>query len=278
MNIRLFRHLVLRSIHLLKEKCREYRRVGRAKPVASRRKRYVSPTELYTDERRKRIHFARKCDETQPTCARCTRLNIPCVGSGQRRYKFKEELGFQQNPKKGRKPQSKGSSKSPSETGRGVVPVAPSSNGTALLARAFIETIRGSTDLRYNLGWAYGFYLYDIPQRLGTNKALDASVEAMVTAHSSFCLKGFVSVETLVKYSRALSVLRTYLDDPVKAHSSDTLGAVALLLTCQVSTHFCTLIVTIYCIDIIRTFLETPIFVSQDMSRVQFKFSRLEGT
>lgn len=104
-----------------------------------------------------------------------------------------------------------------------------------MLARTFIETIRGTTDLRYNLGWAYGFYLYDIPQRLGTNEALDSSADALVAAHSSFCADGLVSLEAFKKYSQALNVLRTYLDDPMKARASDTLGAVALLLICQVS-------------------------------------------
>lgn len=166
------------------------------------------------------------------------RLNILCIGAGQKRFKFKEELGFRQNPVKkaaARKPNSKASSKSPSEASVDVIPAAPSGNGASLLARAFIETIRGSTDLRYNLGWSYGIYLYDIPQRLGTNEALDSSADTLVTAHTSFCLRGFVSIETLTKYSRALNVLRTYLEDPVKARSSDTLGAVALLLICQVS-------------------------------------------
>lgn len=242
-------------------------------PVVSRRKRYILSTNLQSANIH--INLIAKCDETQPSCSRCTRLNIPCVGSGQKRFKFKAELGFQQNQKKGRKPRSKASSETASEESVEVLPLAPSGNGAPFLARAFIETIRGTTDLRYNLGWSYGFYLYDIPRRLGTNEALDSSADALVTAHSSFCLQGFISVETLVKYSRALNVLRKYLDDPVKARTSDTLGAVALLLICQVSAASLYIFFIIDAIE--RTFLQTPGFASQAMSKVQFKFSRLEG-
>ncbi|KAK2760762.1 hypothetical protein FQN54_001998 [Arachnomyces sp. PD_36] len=174
----------------------------------------------------------KKCDETKPSCSRCARLNIPCIGSGQQRFKFKEELGFQPNAKKGRNAGSKSGSRSPPEKALTPIPASPSS-GTDLLASAWVGAIKGATDLRYNLGWSYGAYLYDIPQRLGRNEALDISVDTLATAHSTFCSQGLVSVEGITKYSRALSVLRTYLNDPIKARTPETLCAVSLLLICQ---------------------------------------------
>ncbi|OQD80874.1 hypothetical protein PENANT_c031G07116 [Penicillium antarcticum] len=32
----------------------------------------------------------KKCDEVKPTCSRCTRLKVPCIGNGVKRYKFQE--------------------------------------------------------------------------------------------------------------------------------------------------------------------------------------------
>ncbi|KAF4764689.1 hypothetical protein HAV15_001720 [Penicillium sp. str.  len=33
----------------------------------------------------------KKCDEKQPACGRCLRLKVSCVGSGQQRFKFKQQ-------------------------------------------------------------------------------------------------------------------------------------------------------------------------------------------
>jgi hypothetical protein len=51
--------------------------------------------------------------------------------------------------------------------------------------------------------------------RLGTNPALDAASDALVTAHTNFCSSGHPGpeCELLAKYSHALNVLRDALDD-----------------------------------------------------------------
>jgi hypothetical protein len=90
-----------------------------------------------------------------------------------------------------------------------------------------------TTDLKYNLAWTYGDYLEEIPRRLGKNDALDAATDALVSAHSSFCVDRTISIQALKMYSRALNTLVLYLDDPIKAQSPETLCAVSLLLTCQ---------------------------------------------
>ncbi|KAF7597179.1 hypothetical protein BBP40_009519 [Aspergillus hancockii] len=186
----------------------------------------------------------KKCDEQQPTCSRCLRLNIPCIGSGQRRFKFQQEYAVAVRPKKDK---FKGSSSGPQtsssssdedhrELGR---PFAHPTNALTILGQAFVRAIHTSTDLRFNLAWAYGGFLRDIPPRLGTNEALDTAADAVVTMHSSFCVTRAMSIHALGKYSRALKTLRTYLDDPSKASSTDTLCAVMLLLIAQglLGTH-----------------------------------------
>jgi hypothetical protein len=151
-----------------------------------------------------------------------------CVGSGERRYKFKEQQGFRQSL--ARTTVAIRSSRSAVDK----VSAVPN-NELTLLGIAFSDMIKPSTDLRYNLAWSYGVFLEDVPRRLGTNAALDASANAVVAAHSSYCSCRGPSPDALRKYSLALSKLKDCLDDVAKARTSETLCAVMLLLICQVS-------------------------------------------
>lgn len=200
-----------------------------------------------------------QCDQKQPTCSRCLRLTLTCVGSGIQRYKFKEEKRFSTpshwNPKKSAEYQDAvGSLKArcthflhPSTAvaleGRPIqhmyihvphgTPCASPSNELTALTSAFVRTIKRTTDLRYNLWWSFGSFLEDVPRRLGANEALDRAVDALTTGHADFCVGQAPSIVTISKYSHALHSLRVYLDDPTHAQSSNTLAAVMILLVCQ---------------------------------------------
>ena len=114
-----------------------------------------------------------------------------------------------------------------------MVSYAPS-NELTLVAHAFVEKISWQTDLRYNLAWSYGTFLEEVPRRLGINKALDTAAAALISSHADLCARQ-ISTETLTKYSLALRTLKSYLDDSNRACASETLCAVMLLLTCQVT-------------------------------------------
>ena len=105
-----------------------------------------------------------------------------------------------------------------------------------MLSNALIAKLKAKDDLRYHLTWAYGSFLEDIPQRIGTNEALDTAVDALVCAHSRFGVAGRAAAnhpESLNKYTHAVGTLRRSLDDPVKARQTNTLAAVLLLMMCQ---------------------------------------------
>lgn len=89
--------------------------------------------------------------------------------------------------------------------------------------------------MKYNLMWAYGGFLEDIPKRLGFNEALDTAVDALIEGHSSLYARHEPSIKAFTKYCHALQKLRVNLDNPVRACASETLGAVRLLMICQVS-------------------------------------------
>ena len=109
------------------------------------------------------------------------------------------------------------------------------SNPITRLTGAFIERIDPFVDIRFQLLWNFGDYLADIPCRLGISGALDAAADALVTAHTRFCVGHLDPNSTLLaKHSRALNILRQDLSDPVKARSSETLCSIMLLMIYQV--------------------------------------------
>ncbi|KAJ5550122.1 transcriptional regulator family: Fungal Specific TF [Penicillium sp. DV-2018c] len=175
----------------------------------------------------------KKCDEKQPACGRCLRLKVNCVGSGQRRYMFKQE------PLSSKSHQSSQTIliATPTSNKREIsvlnIPPACPATYMTLLTNSFVAIIKRSTDLRFNLWWSFGIFLEEVPRRLGSNEALDRAVDAVTTAHADFCTHHPVSVQALSKYSLALKTLRFYLQDPFQARDPNTLCAVMILLICQ---------------------------------------------
>ncbi|KAL4750565.1 hypothetical protein BDW72DRAFT_203832 [Aspergillus terricola var. indicus] len=170
----------------------------------------------------------KKCDEAKPVCTRCARRKIECVGAGEKRYKFMEE-----DPAIARKRVL--TRQDAPEVRKEVVrriAVNPT-NSVALLGQRLVAAMKPQTSLRYNMAWAFGGYLVGVPQRLGVNEALDAAVDALVTAHQAYAACKEITVGSLTKYSRALSALRQCLDDSLTAGSSETLCAVSVLLVVQ---------------------------------------------
>ncbi|KAJ5084176.1 hypothetical protein NUU61_008755 [Penicillium alfredii] len=164
----------------------------------------------------------KKCDLKQPVCTRCTRLHLKCVGSGQQRYKFKEQplspaSQHDQYPAPGHMFPAGSPARSPS-------------NESTMVAQAFVSALQ-VTDLRYNLS-TYGTFLYDIPRRLGSNAVLDAAANVMGSAFPFLHARQYPP-HVLVRYGRALRTLRTCLDDPVEAPTPNTLCAIYLIIICQ---------------------------------------------
>ena len=160
-----------------------------------------------------------KCDQGKPTCSRCTRLGIACEGGGQQRYKFHNQT----------------LSVAPNRASERIenVTYLPS-NGDTMLASAFTFAF-DTRDLRFDLR-IYGEFFRDIPRRLGRNEALDASTRAITTAYTAVQTRQH-SVKIYEDYAHALKMLRTCLNDPVKAAEPDTMCAVYLTMICQVLPH-----------------------------------------
>ncbi|KAF7862537.1 hypothetical protein EAF04_007410 [Stromatinia cepivora] len=173
----------------------------------------------------------KKCDQIQPSCSRCIRLSIPCIGSGMKRYKFVSD-----NSTSASKPvrsRSTTTNQKPRSNHRSItdkqIARIPSNKITAVTG-AFISVLEVK-DTRYDMG-VYGNFLTEIPRRLGTSAALDASVNAIATSYVSI-YSGEKSVETLESYGKGLKALRVALNDPKEASSANTMCAFYLMMICQ---------------------------------------------
>ncbi|KAH7121411.1 hypothetical protein EDB81DRAFT_813902 [Dactylonectria macrodidyma] len=180
----------------------------------------------------------KKCDQAKPACSRCTRLSIPCIGGGQQRYKFKVQVLEQGVSPATSSSKSKSPSTSPPKTtpradalskpGANPLALIPASRTTAI-AGVFVSRLE-VTDVRYDLT-CYGTFLRHIPQRIGKNKALDASVDAFSTAFSHFYPDR--SVVAYSKYGQALKAVRDCLNDPSQAKTIETMCAIYLIMVVQ---------------------------------------------
>jgi hypothetical protein len=175
------------------------------------------------------VLIAEKCDQVKPACGRCTRLEIACIGCGQRRFKFVEETQLVAV-----KPSSGGIVLASPQATFQAISWAPSNESTMIM-NAFCSAL-GIKDARYDLG-VYGAFMQDIPRRLGTNAALDASVRATTSVFRSVRCRT-QTVESLEDYGKALVVLGTTLNDPVEANTANTLCAMYLMMVCQVRSRF----------------------------------------
>ena len=81
-------------------------------------------------------------------------------------------------------------------------------------------------------------YLWYIPRRLGLSEVLDTAVDLVFTAASHLLLPSDEDrmLGLIKKYGKALTYLRHAIEDPVASLSADTLAAVALLASWEVST------------------------------------------
>ena len=186
----------------------------------------------------------KKCDEVQPTCSRCQRLGVACVGSGAKRVKWSIETT---NHSRGRGPISTSTTivRTASSTPDHEAPLVRRisrgpSNSQTILAMTLIDKVHltKDSDLRYNLTWAFGNFIQEVPRRLGKNAALDAAATSLALSHVRYSTgRRDAAPEELKAYINALKVLRNCLDDPEVARDVNTLCAVMLLLFAQVDIH-----------------------------------------
>ncbi|KAL7907148.1 hypothetical protein GGI35DRAFT_455545 [Trichoderma velutinum] len=172
----------------------------------------------------------KKCDALKPACSRCARLQIPCVGAGQRRFMFK----VQTTASRSTRPLNRPGNREQETGGSSVIPVghpsSPPSNAITLATGTFVSVLEVD-DLRYDItGWTV--FLKEIPRRLGTSDLLDASAKTFANTLSAVQSKQPQPVKNISQFGNALHILRGSLIED-KDQIVDSLCAIYLILLCQ---------------------------------------------
>lgn len=164
----------------------------------------------------------------QPSCSRCARLGLSCTGGGVRRFIFVDEMGGKPKPRQANRHRTV-YLKGPMQA------IAPNAHDSLL---ALLISKLSVKDLRYDIVWAYGPLMSDIPKRLGHSAALDAATTALtLTLPPSTHARRQPQAHALHSYTEALEAMRLALADPVQSNSIDTMCAAYFLLLCQVCRY-----------------------------------------
>jgi hypothetical protein len=170
-----------------------------------------------------RHHFSQvwlissQCDQIQPICSGCRKLCIPCVGGGLQRFIFKSHNMSKLI-----------NSCQPSVATSHMPSSPPMTVGMSLVNK--LQTRR----LKFEINWASGSFMDEIPRRLSHSQALAAATEAFMLALPCAEVSHTLSRRRLRSYTTALHATRIALSHPVGALSLNTLCAVYLLWICQV--------------------------------------------
>lgn len=172
-----------------------------------------------------------QCDQRQPSCSRCARLNVKCSGAGVQRFVFIGNAGPQDKEKE-KQPKHAGrrtSKKARVQTLNEISPNIQESMTALMVHKLSVK------DIRYDVGWAFGTFVSDIPKRLGRSVALDSATRAFVLSlPPSPHTRRQPGSDALENFTAALKATRLALAHPTESKSIDTLCAAYLLLICQV--------------------------------------------
>ena len=161
-----------------------------------------------------------QCDQVQPTCSRCQKLGMPCVGGGVQRFIFKKH------------DISKLVKSSRPDLAISQMPSSP----TMAVSMSLVNKIQ-TRHLRFEINWVHGSFLDEVPRRLSHSQALAAATEAFMLSIPCADLSHTLSRRRLRSYTSALYATRLALSQPVEAYSLNTLCAVYLLWICQVCRY-----------------------------------------
>ncbi|KAH7141520.1 hypothetical protein B0J13DRAFT_556957 [Dactylonectria estremocensis] len=142
----------------------------------------------------------KKCNQEQPVCRRCVRLEIPCIGNGVKRWVFKQE--------------------NTSTSAKQIVPSlrhSPSNDTTRVVSS--LVFFLGIDDIRYGIRALGRDFISDLPRRIGSSQTLDTSVRAILASYKTF-QHGGPKVEALAHYGDALAALGTCLQDPKQSFAT----------------------------------------------------------
>lgn len=215
---------------------------GRGCQGCRKRKKKVRRTESIFDARLPSLageflhcrtdKFCQQCDLAQPSCSRCLRYGIRCVGSGERVYRFKNATVTGSVPvaRTAVTARSRGGILADGQIK--LSPPRPLGNELTSTTGAFISTLQISDPKFSVLG--FGPFLEDVPCRLGRSQILRTAAMAFSSAVTAVHSRQ-ATVQALKDYGTALACMRSsFINDPSQVGKAETLCGVYLLLLSQV--------------------------------------------
>jgi hypothetical protein len=112
-------------------------------------------------------------------------------------------------------------------------PSAGPGNDKTLIAGSLVHIIE-LKDPAYDIA-TYGWFVQDLPRRIGSSKPLDAAIAAFVAGFSTLQDKTKSKVDALDRYVFALKTLRKSMQSPARGNSADNMCSIYLIAICQVS-------------------------------------------
>ena len=176
-----------------------------------------------------------QCDQKSPSCSRCLRLRIGCVGAGIQRFVFKACNNATGEPDKhhGKRTTPTESSSREGSTKLGsTIPRAPSSP-RCTISKLLVSNLR-TQNLRYDINWAHGPFLDELPKRLEHSEALTEATAAFMLAVPRSRIPFDLARQRLRSYTAAMKATRLALLNPAEAYSLNTMCAVYFLWVVQV--------------------------------------------
>lgn len=108
------------------------------------------------------------------------------------------------------------------------------SNETSRSIKSFVGSIE-LRDIRFDLLWAFGDVLGDVPKRIGSDEVLDSATNAF-TPIIPFVHSGVSTEHMMRSYITGLRTMHCTLSGPKQACKGNVWAAIYLMWICQVST------------------------------------------
>ncbi|TWU74094.1 hypothetical protein ED733_004626 [Metarhizium rileyi] len=169
----------------------------------------------------------KKCDLAQPSCSRCLRFGVRCIGSGERVYRFKNATVTESVPVA----RTARSRDEMVQSQMRLPPPRPPGNELTSTTGAFISILQIS-DPKYSV-LGFGPFLEHVPRRLGRSQILRTASMAFSSAVTAVHSQQ-KTVQALKDYGTALACMRSnFINDPSQVGTTETLCGVYLLLLSQ---------------------------------------------
>ncbi|KAF4446299.1 hypothetical protein F53441_10049 [Fusarium austroafricanum] len=157
----------------------------------------------------------KRCDQVKPTCGRCKRIGVPCIGNGVKRWKFHSFQNDNQSLV--------------------AMPKRCPSNQQTKLSSSLVHILQ-TEDCRFDIRAFGGKVIPELVSQIGCNSALDTCVNAMVSLYRSHqCQQSRVSA--LTRYGEALTATRNAIIS-TKESIVMKMQIVVVMFACHVMASF----------------------------------------